>query len=285
MTLTPVAPRPGVSVGNASLDTARRAWRWRRARRRGIATLLTLAGPVLVVVVWELLARSGTIDIRFWPAPSSLLPTAADLWRHGDLRDDIRLTLLRVAGGFLIGSVPAVILGLAMGIWWPVRLVASPLTTVIYALPKIAMLPLVIILFGIGETSKLAIVALSIFALVAFNTMDGVRSIDPALRDVARNLGATRIQLMLTVALPGALPGIFTGLRLGLGFALVVIVGTEFLSARQGGLGDLIWQSWQILAIKKMFVGLVVVGLLGWLLTLLLELVERIAIPWSKDRS
>ena len=282
MTTQAVPVQPPDATG---FDVARSGWRRRRARRRSVGTLLTLAGPVIVILAWEALSRSGTIDARFWPAPSSLLPTAADLWRSGDLRDDVRLTLLRVAGGFMLGSVPAVILGLAMGIWWPVRLVATPLATVVYALPKIAMLPLVIIVFGIGETSKLVIVALSIFALVAFNTLDGVRSIDPAYRDVARNLGATRLQVMLTVALPGALPGIFTGLRLAMGFALVVIVGTEFLSARQGGLGDLIWQSWQILAIKKMFVGLAAAGLIGWGLTLLLQLAERLAIPWSRDRS
>jgi NitT/TauT family transport system permease protein len=156
-----------------------------------------------------------------------------------------------------------------------------PLAAAIYAVPKIAVLPLVIIAFGTGEASKLAIVALSIFFLVVLNTMAGVLQIDRSFRDVARNLGASPLQTFLTVALPGALPSIFTGLRLALGFALIVIVGAEFLSPRKGGIGDLIWQSWQIYAIEKMFVGLIVTGIMGWALTLALDVVERLALPWK----
>lgn len=258
----------------------RRAAGRRRLRRTTLGVALSLAGPAVILLVWELLSRTGTIDARFWPAPSSLVPAAVDLWREDDLGGDIRVTLVRIAGGFLLGSVPAIAVGLAMGLSWPIRTLLLPIATVIYALPKIALLPLMIIAFGIGETSKLAIVALSIFFLVALNTMSGVLAIDASYRDVARNFGASPMTTFWTVALPGALPSVFTGLRLAMGFALVVIVGTEFLSARQGGLGDLIWQSWQILAIRDMYVGLIVTGLLGWILTVALDLVERVVIPW-----
>lgn len=269
---------PG-TVDPAALAHRRAAGR-RRWRRNTLGIALSLAGPAVILLVWELLSRTGTIDARFWPAPSSLAPAAVDLWRDDDLGGDIRVTLVRIAGGFLLGSVPAVAVGLAMGLSWPVRTLLLPIATVIYALPKIALLPLMIIAFGIGETSKLAIVALSIFFLVALNTMSGVLAIDASYRDVARNFGASPLTTFWTVALPGALPSVFTGLRLAMGFALVVIVGTEFLSARQGGLGDLIWQSWQILAIRDMYVGLIVTGLLGWILTVALDLVERVVIPW-----
>ena len=271
------------------IDTAtatrldRKAWDSRRARRRVATIMLTIAGPLLILLVWEILARTGTIDRRFWPEPSTLLPAAVELWREDDLWGDIRLTLIRILGGFLLGSVPAIAIGLAMGLSWPIRTLLMPVATVIYALPKIALLPLMIVVFGLGEASKLAIVALSIFFLVALNTMSGVLAIDQSYRDVARNFGASPLATFWTVALPGALPSIFTGLRLALGFALVVIVGTEFLSARQGGLGDLIWQSWQILAIRDMFVGLIITGLLGWVLTIGLDLIERLVIPWKPE--
>jgi NitT/TauT family transport system permease protein len=170
-----------------------------------------------------------------------------------------------------------------LGLSRPLRLIVLPIANVLYTIPKIAILPLVIIVFGTGEASKLAIVALSIFFLVVLNTMAGVLQIDPSFRDVARNLSATPWQTFWTVALPGALPSIFTGLRLALGFALIVIVGAEFLSPRKGGVGDLIWQSWQIYAIEKMFVGLIVTGLMGWLLTLSLDVVERLALPWYRS--
>ena len=283
--MTSILPgrRADPRAAEPDLRLTRSAWGTRRLRRRLTAVLLTLAGPLAILLVWELLARTGTIDRRFWPAPTSLLPAAAELWREDDLAGDIRISLVRILAGFALGSLPAIAVGLAMGLSWPVRTLLMPVATAIYALPKIALLPLTIIVFGLGEASKLAIVALSIFFLVALNTMSGVLAIDPSYRDVARNFGASPLATFWTVALPGALPSIFTGLRLALGFALVVIVGTEFLSARQGGLGDLIWQSWQILAIRDMFVGLIVTGLLGWLLTGALGLVERLVIPWKPD--
>jgi len=248
-------------------------------RRRAIEVILTIAAPLLVLGIWELLARAGRLDPIFWPAPSTLWETLQDLIAEDDLLGDIQMTLLRILGGFLLGAIPGVALGLAMGLFWPVRVFFMPLAAAIYAVPKIAVLPLVIIAFGIGETSKLVIVAISIFFLVVLNTMGGVLAIDPSYRDVARNLGASRLELFTTIALPGALPSIFTGLRLALGFALIVIVGTEFLSPGRG-VGYLIWESYQTLQIKAMLIGLIVTGLMGWALTLLIDVVERIAIPW-----
>jgi NitT/TauT family transport system permease protein len=249
-------------------------------RRRLIELILTFSAPLIILAIWEALSRTERIDPLFWPPPSSLWDTSVRLVRDQGLLTDIRVSLVRILGGFLLGAIPGVILGLAMGLYWPVRVFFMPIASAIYAVPKIAILPLVIIAFGIGETSKLVIVALSIFFLVVLNTMSGVMEIDRSYRDVARNFGANKRQLVLTVALPGALPSIFTGLRLALGFSLIVIVGTEFLAAKQG-VGHLIWESYQTLAIKKMFVGLIVVGIMGWALTLLLDLLERIALPWK----
>lgn len=250
-----------------------------RSRRRAIELALTISAPALLIAVWELLSRTKTIDPIFWPAPSSLWDTFTKLVANGGLVDDVRVSTLRIVGGFLLGSIPGVLLGLMMGLFWPVRVFVMPIATAVYAIPKIAILPLVIIAFGTGESSKLAIIALSIFFLVVLNTMSGVLSIDPSYRDVARNFGASRFELFSTVALPGALPSIFTGLRLAMGFALIVIVGTEFVS-QTNGVGRLVWQSWQTLAIKKMYVGLVVIGLMGWVLTLALDLLERLVLPW-----
>ncbi len=249
--------------------------------RRAMELALTLAAPVVLLVGWELISRSGRVNQVFWPPPSSLWDTAVSMIRNDDLLGDIRVSLVRIVGGFLMGAIPGVALGLAMGLSWPVRVFMMPIATAIYAIPKIALLPLVIIALGTGETAKWTIVAISIFFLVALNTMSGVLTLDPIFRDVARNFGASRIQVFLGVALPGALPAIFTGLRLALGFSLIVIVGTEFLSPRQG-IGALIWESYSILAIKKMYVGLIVTGILGWLLILGLDLVERMVVPWNR---
>lgn len=250
-----------------------------RRKRRTIEIILTLAGPVTLLLIWESLSRTETINPIFWPPPSSLWETTVTLFTERDLLGDITISLYRILGGFVIGTVPGIALGLAMGLFWPARIFFMPLASAIYAVPKIAILPLVIIMFGIGELSKIMIVAISIFFLVALNTMSGVLGIDQQFRDVARNLGASRWELFWTVALPGSLPAIFTGMRLSLGFALIVIVGTEFLAADKG-IGFMIWQSYQTLRIPQMFVGLVITGLMGWGLSLLLDLVEHVVLPW-----
>lgn len=252
--------------------------------RRILELLLTVAGPIIIIGIWELLSRSERIDPRFWPAPSSLWNTAKTMVREDDLLGDIRITVVRILAGFLIGAIPGIALGLGMGLFWPVRVFFMPLATMIYAIPKIAVLPLMIIAFGTGETSTLVTVALSIFFLVALSTMRGVLELDRSFRDVARNLGADRRELFLTVALPGAMPSIFTGLRLALGFALVVVVGTEFVNP-DSGLGAMIWTSYQTLQIRQMFVGLVLTGVLGLALTAALGALERLAMPWQRADS
>jgi len=249
------------------------------SRRRLIEGILTVAGPVVLLTIWEILSRTRTINPLFWPPPSSLWVTTRVLIEKQDLFGDIRISLFRILAGFVVGTVPGIILGLAMGLFWPVRVFFMPLAAAIYAVPKIAILPLVIIALGIGEASKIAVVALSIFFLVVLNTVSGVLELDPTYRDVASNLGANRFKLFWTVALPGALPSIFTGMRLALGFALIVIVGTEFLAADKG-IGHMIWQNYQTLRIRQMFVGLIVTGVMGWFLNLLLTIIERFAMPW-----
>ncbi|HEV2072791.1 MAG TPA: ABC transporter permease [Thermomicrobiales bacterium] len=250
-----------------------------RRRRRSTELTLTIAGPIILLFAWEALSRTETINPLFWPPPSSLWETTETLFLEKDLLGDIGISLYRIIAGFVVGTVPGIALGLAMGLFWPIRVFLMPLASAIYAVPKIAILPLVIIMFGIGELSKIMIVAISIFFLVALNTMSGVLAIDTQFRDVARNLGASRWELFWTVALPGSLPAIFTGMRLSLGFALVVIVGTEFLAADKG-IGFMIWQSYQTLRIQQMFVGLVITGIMGWALTLLLDLIEQVVVPW-----
>ena len=249
--------------------------------RRIVELVLTIAGPALVIGIWEVLSRTELIDPRFWPAPSVLWKAAVEMSRDGDLGGHLLITVQRIVFGFALGTIPGVVLGLGMGLFWPIRTFFMPVSTVIYAIPKIAVLPLMIIAFGTGETSKMVTVALSIFFLVALNTMTGVMELDSSFQDVARNLGASRFNLFTTVALPGALPSIFTGMRLALGFALVVVVGTEFVSA-QDGLGFVTWNSYQTLRIQQMYVGLAATALLGWALTIGLGLFEVWALPWKR---
>jgi NitT/TauT family transport system permease protein len=169
---------------------------------------------------------------------------------------------------------------MAMGLWRPVRAALLPLVTALYPIPRIAVLPLVLVLFGIGEQSKLFMIAFSVFFLMLLETLAGVQRIDPVYLDVARSLRASRWQQYRSVAWPGALPAICTGARLSLGFALIVIVGTEFLAANNG-VGARIWRAYQVLDIETLYAGLATTALMGWGLNLLVSAVERVALPWQ----
>ena len=242
---------------------------------------LALGTPVAFIALWELAARAGLLNPLFFPPPSAVARTWWRLLREGGLASDVRVSLLRLGAGFALGAIPGVALGMAMGLWRPGRAALLPTVTALYPIPRIAILPLVLVVFGIGESGKLFMIAFSVFFLMLIQTMAGVRSIEPVMLDVARSVRASRWKQYRSVAWPGALPSIFTGARLALGFALIVIVGTEFLASNVG-IGARIWRSYQVLDIESMYAGLVTTALIGWGLSLLVDVTERAALPWRR---
>ncbi len=193
-------------------------------------------------------------------------------------------TLWRVFAGFTIGAAPGILIGMVMGMNKTVRTMLDGTMSAIYVLPKIAIFPIMMLIFAnpFGEGPKIAVVAISAFFLVAINTMAGVRDIDPVYIQAGRNYGANRRQLFRHVILPGALPVIFAGLRLALGTALIVIVAIEFVRARKG-IGFVTFYYWEVLVTEKMYAGLFVVMGLGVLLTFGLQWLERRVMPWQRD--
>jgi len=240
---------------------------------------LQIASPLILLMVWELLVKVGILDVRFFAPPSEIAGRLAQLVNDGTMWRETAVTMRRVLVGFTLASIPAVLLGILMGINRPIRLFFTPLISAIYPVPKIALVPMIILIFGIGETAKYAVSVISVFFLVALNTVAGVTQVDQKYFDIARNSGARGWDLVWTVALPGALPSILTGLNLALGFALTVVVGTELLLP-QGGLGALIWQSYQVYDVPTIFATLIVVAVLGWGSNALMGELERQVIPW-----
>ena len=248
---------------------------------RGFDRLLAVLSPLGFLAVWEALSRLALLDPRFIPSPATVLHTIVAMTRTGELPYHVLVSSRRIVAGFLLGAVPAVGGGLMMGLSRPVRAVLMPLVSAIYPIPKIAVYPLLIFYLGLGEASKISIVALSIFFLVLLNTMAGVLAVDPAYFKIAKAYGANGRGVFATVAFPGALPQIFTGLKLGMGFALIVIVGAELLGSDKG-IGYLIWRSYQIFAIDAMFAGLLVTAILGWVAILALDWLEHRVLPWQR---
>ncbi|MDE3075445.1 MAG: ABC transporter permease subunit, partial [Chloroflexota bacterium] len=193
-----------------------------RLRRNRVAErVLSLVSPILLLLLWELLVRIGLLDARFFPAPSSIVGTFGQLIGSGELLVDTRDTVIRTIIGLLLGGVPGLVIGATMGLSRFVRAFMKPVVAAAFPIPKIAILPLIMLIFGLGETSKYVAVAIGVVFLMLINTMAGVLEIDDIYLDVGRNFGASRWQFFRSIAVPGAMPGIFTGLQVSLTIALL----------------------------------------------------------------
>jgi NitT/TauT family transport system permease protein len=205
------------------------------------------------------------------------------LTRSGVLPTELGITLSRLLAGYAIGVAAGIAVGFAMALSPYAKAALYPLLAGSYPVPKLALLPLVMMVFGLGESSKIAMVAISAFFLLPFNILTAVEHVDRIYVDVARNLGVSRWLFWRTVALPYALPMIFAGLRLAWAISLIVIVATEMLAAKSG-LGFMIWKASQVFDTKAMFSAFVTIGLLGYTSHVILELATRLAVPWQKVR-
>ena len=244
--------------------------------------VLNVISPLALLILWELCARFGFIDTRFFPAPSSVIATMVEMLRSGELVTHTAVSLQRLAYGAVLGGVPALVIGIAMGLNRPIRALVDPLVAATYPIPKSAILPLALLIFGLGEGSKIFMVAIGVFFPVVINTTTGVLEINKIYLDVGQNYKANRWNMFWTIALPGALPVIMTGFKLGIGIGLVLIAVAEMVGAKSG-LGYLIWSAWSTFAVEQMYVGLFVIAIIGFLLTLALKELERVIIPWKAD--
>ena len=245
----------------------------RASHLRRIASVLGL------LVAWQLLVQTGKLSELFLPAPLSVLATMWDLTRSSQLPWAVLVSLNRVVQGFVYGAAVGVFLGLLAGAVGWIEDLLDPWVAAVYPIPKSALFPLFLLWFGLGDPSKIATIAIGVLFLVLVNTMAGVKSINPVLLKAAYDLGAGRLQTFTKVILPGALPNIFTGLRLGAGMALILVFITE-IEATKAGLGFLLWEAFQLLDTKQVFVGVVTFGMLGVASTWLLQWLERLGCPW-----
>ncbi len=251
-----------------------------QGKRETFIRLLAFLSPSLLLVLWEALARLGVIDVRLFSRPSLIFGALWPLMKTGELWKHACVSGQRILVGFLGGAVPGVVLGCSMGLFPPLRAGLMPLVASTFPIPKLAIMPLILIVFGLGEASKVFTIAVGVFYLVLINSMTGVLSIEPIYLDVAKNFGASTRLFYLTVALPGALPMIFAGLKLGMGTALLLIVAAE-MSAAKAGVGWMIWRAYDMFDIERMFSALIVLAVMGYLFSQVLDALEKKVIPWK----
>lgn len=283
------------------------------ARRKLYERTLAFGFPLVALIAWQLIVDAGILNPLWFPQPTRIAGALWDVTVHFDRFSQTSLlgrpwlipqewsahglagvwslfteshvwaTVGRVFAGFVIGSIPGILLGVVMGVNRTVRLMLDTTLSAIYVLPKIAIFPIVMLMFSdpFGEGPKIAVVALSVFFLMTINTMAGVRDIDPVFLMAGKNYGARGFALLWHVILPAAMPVIFAGLRLALGTALIVIISVEFLRAKQG-VGFMTFYYWEVLSPEKMYAGLVVVMILGVILTYGLQWLQRRLMPWQR---
>ncbi|MGH7387862.1 MAG: ABC transporter permease [Candidatus Rokuibacteriota bacterium] len=243
---------------------------------------MAAAVPLAALALWEVASRLAILSPRYFPPPTAVAWGLAGSVTAGDLGEHLAVTVTRLAAAFAIAAVPGVPLGLAMGRLRPVRDAVDPYIAFLFPVPKIALLPFLMILVGVGEPAFVLTGALSAFFQIVISTLAGVQTMDPRLLEVGHNYGAHGARLFRKVILPAALPAIFTGLRLGLGLALVAIVAVEFITAKSG-LGHLVYRHWQMLSTTEMYGAFALVGALGLLLTRGLRALQRRMLTWQED--
>lgn len=252
------------------------------ARSRWSGHGASLASFVVLLAAWEAASASGALRAQFFPRPSVILVHALDLAREGSLARNTGVTLARVAAAFALALVPGVAIGLAMGVSRRVRDGLDPIFAVTFPIPSILFLPLFSFVLGPAEAALVATGAVTSFFLIAYTTMAGVQQIDRTVLEAAAHFGARGRAMFGKVLLPGAMPFVLTGMRLGLGYALIVVVAVEMVSA-QRGLGALLWLSWGLLKVEDMYVALAAIAVLGLALLWAIGLLRRRLVPWLPD--
>jgi ABC-type nitrate/sulfonate/bicarbonate transport system permease component len=237
---------------------------------------------LLVLILWEVAARLFGVSSLYLPRPSQIIVALITLFGSGGLAIDLGATLWRIFAGFAIALVCGTLLGLWIATSFRVRAVADMFIAALYPLPKITLIPLLIIWLGTGGPFILAISFLGAIFPIVINTVLGVSQCDPGLVLAARDLGATPQQIMRRVLLPSAIPSIFAGVRLGLGVSIILVVAAEMVVGKVG-LGARLYLAGQILETEQVFAVLIVLAVLGIIVTKLQDAVDAVLGNWRVD--
>ena len=246
---------------------------WRPAL--GVLTLLA------ILTLWEVLSRARVLNPQFFPPVTDILGTFVALWQNNVFPGHLATTLWRMAVGYAVAAALGTGLGLLMGRWRAVYDLFEPLVEFLRPMPPVALIPVLILLVGIGDEMKIIIVAFASLFPVLLNTVEGVRGVHPTLLDVARTFRYGEADLLRRVILPAALPQIMAGLRISLAIALIVALVSEMIGAT-AGLGYFVLQAQRGLRIRDMYAAIVLLALLGFTLNWLFLLVEARVLAWHR---
>ena len=235
--------------------------------------------PILLIVIWQIASSTGLLQSRVLPAPSSVVSAFWHLLISGELWQHVKVSAGRALLGLLVGGGLGLVLGLLNGSSRVASTLLDTTLQMIRNIPALALIPLVILWFGIDETAKLFLVAVGVFFPIYINTYHGIRSVDPQLIEMGRSYGLNRWQLYKDIILPSAMPSILVGLRLSLGLVWVLLIVAETISA-QSGIGYMTMNAREFLQTDIVLVGILLYALLGKLADVFAQLLERYLLRW-----
>ncbi|MGW0419751.1 ABC transporter permease [Streptomyces sp. NPDC003015] len=246
-------------------------------KRLALRLFFVLALPALLVMVWWL-ASDGSTDV-FWPPLRTILKTFPDVWTADRLRDDVLPSIWRLVAGYALAAVVGVAAGTVIGSYRRVRAVCEPVLEFLRAVPPPVLIPVIMLFAGIGDTMKVTVIASGCVWPILLNTVEGVRAVDPVMLETARSYGITGPSRLRNLVLPSAGPQIFAGLRQALSIGIILMVISEMFAA-SNGIGFTIVQFQRSFAVPDMWTGILVLGLLGFVLSVVFQLVERRVLAW-----
>src|SRR6516165_595297 len=276
----PIRKHPaGAAPGDASRTDLRIPSRPGRLRRHE-RTLIGIGSVLVFLIVWQGVASARLAPPLFLPGPLDIVDAFVVLFAQGEIWNDIWVSGQEVVYGYGLAVLIALPLGLLMGWYRRLNYALDPFVSFFYSTPRVALLPLLIVWFGIGIWSKIAVVFLGSFFPIVINTIAAVRNLDAGLIKTSRSFGATDAQIFRTLALPGSVPFILAGLRLGVGHALIGVVVGELVAA-QAGVGLMMAKAGATFQTSKVFAGLFIVAGTGIILTGILQRIERRFQAWK----
>ncbi|MFT4181928.1 MAG: ABC transporter permease subunit [Rhizobium sp.] len=235
--------------------------------------------PIVLLIAWEIAARTGLVNARLMPAPTKIAATFWRLLLDGSLFYHTLASTQRALIGLVIGGGLGFVAGVLNGLWKPAETFLDSTLQMLRNIPHLALIPLVILWFGIDEGAKIFLVAIGVFFPIYINTFHGVRTIDPQLVEMASVYGLDRKALIQRIILPGALPSILVGLRYALGFMWLTLIVAETISATSG-IGFMTMNAREFFQTDIVLLGIIVYALLGKLADIATRLIERRVLVW-----
>lgn len=254
------------------------------ANQKTLAFLVTWAVPLALLLLWEAVSASGIVPQRKLPSPHSVLLAFWTVLRSGELMRDVAVSTLRAATGFLVGGSLGFAFGLAAGISRTAENLVDGTLQMLRMVPHLALIPLVIVWFGIGESAKIFLVAVGVFFPIYYNTYHGIRTIDAGLLEMAKIQRLRGASLFWDVILPGALPSILVGMRYALGIMWLTLIVAETI-AGNSGIGFMTMNAREFMQTDIVVLGILLYAILGKLIDLLARQIERTALSWHPSFS